>query len=80
MGKFDRRTSGTIYFKHDNCLDVFFAVNKVSFDDDGRKAVLKGTWCTQGVERWWFTCPARIVIRKEYDKWEPYTPKGMPKL
>jgi len=78
--KFDRRRSGTIYWKHENCIDVFFCVSKVSFDDDGRKAVLKGTWCTQAVGCWFFTVPARLVIRQEYDRWKPYTPFGQPRL
>lgn len=75
--KFDRHK----YWKHNAMIDVFFCVSKVSFDDDGKKAVLKGTWCTQGVEGWWFTVPDRLMIRPpHYERWEKYYPKGKPRL
>lgn len=68
------------YWKHDNCLDVFFAISSV-VSDDGIKAELFGCWCTQGIDNWWFTIDDRIKIKPEqYDSWKGYTPKGIVKL
>lgn len=65
------------YWKHRDCVDVFFAVNHCSFDDDGRNALLHGTWCTQMMFGWGFTVRDRVVVKPvQYDKWEPYEPKG----
>lgn len=67
------------YWKHKDCMNVFFSAYRVQYDD-GKKAVLKGTWCTQGMHNWWFTVPYKLTIREQYDNWMPYAPKGDPKL
>lgn len=65
------------YWKHERCRDVFFSVRQAVFDDDGRNAILRGCWLTQGVEVWLFTVEDRIKITPEnYGKWHPYVPKG----
>lgn len=65
------------YWKHVRALDVFFSVNHVSFDDNGRDAILHGCWCTQGVDTWFFTHQDRIKITPhEYDNWMRYEPRG----
>jgi hypothetical protein len=69
------------YWRHENARDVFISVNSVVFDDDGRNAILRGTWCTQAVECWFFTVQARFKITPEqYPKWRPYEPRGRVKL
>ena len=65
------------YWKHEDCLDVFFCVNHCVFDDNGKDAFLRGTWCTQMLFGWGFTVGDRIkVTPKNYPKWKPYEPKG----
>lgn len=67
------------FWKHEACVDVFFKPNSVAFDDDGRNAILWGSWLTQGVETWFFApvSKARIKIPPhEYGRWHPYTPRG----
>lgn len=71
--KFDKHND----WKHKNCLDVFFRVRKVAFDDDGKNAILHGCWMCQGVEKYWFIVPDRIKIEPDqYDNWIEYQPKG----
>lgn len=68
------------YWKHVRCLDVFYSRVEV-VADQGKCAILRGSWCTQGSEGWWFVQPQRLVIKpKEYDNWRPYELKGMLKL
>lgn len=75
--KFDKAK----YWRHDYARDVFFCVNKVVFDDDGRTAILRGTWATQTPVSWFFTVHDRIIIRPEqYERWRPYEPKGKIRL
>jgi hypothetical protein len=67
-----------VYFKHDNCIDAFFAVERVSHDESGRAAVVYGCWMIQGIEHFW---PATHVQRlgispKEYNNWRSYEPIG----
>lgn len=69
------------YWRHENSLDVFFSVRTVSFDDDGKNAILHGTWCTQALTRWFFTKQDRIKITPDqYPKWKRYEPRGNIKL
>ena len=73
MGKFYMH----VYFKHTNCKDVFFAVERVSKDENG-KAIVYGCWMIQGVEKYW---PATFIERlgigpKQYFNWRPYEPVG----
>lgn len=72
--KFD---SDNKFWKHKNCTDVFFKVKSVTFDDDGKHAVLWGFWMIQGLESFWCATEfERLPIKPEqYDNWEPYTPK-----
>lgn len=66
-----------LYWKHVRCRDVFLTATVVRFDDDGRNAILRGTWAIQGHTGWRFIEEARIKITpKEYDNWKPYTPAG----
>lgn len=69
------------FWKHENCMDVFFRVREV-YDDHYRGGVVAhGTWCTQGRERWWFTYDDVIHINNEnYNLWHPYEPQGKIKL
>lgn len=64
-------------WKHENCVDAFFYVEHVKFDNNGR-ATLKGLWMVQGMENYW---PASDRIRlnikpEQYNKWKLYAPKG----
>ena len=74
--KFDHH----IYFKHENCVDVFFMVTTVSFDDDGRNAIIWGYWMVQGIFNYW--CCSNLdrikISPDQYDKWKSYTPKMTP--
>lgn len=73
MGKFEKHK----YWKHKNCLDVFICVTSEVFDENGKDAILRATWCTQFQNGWGFTVADRVKITpKEYKNWEPYTPKG----
>lgn len=66
-----------LYWKHEECVDVFISVNHVVFDDDGRNSILRGHWCTQTPNHWFFTIQDRIKITDEqYSKWHRYEPKG----
>lgn len=70
-----------LFWKHEQCKDVFFRVTSIAFDDNGKDAFLHGSWCTQGVSLWFFTVQARIKITPEhYPKWKPYEPRGKLKL
>lgn len=66
------------YWKHDNCVDVFISIIGISFDDDGKSAIVNASWCVQGTASWWHTgTMGRIVIKPDhYNKWNPYEPKG----
>lgn len=60
-------------------VDVFFKPTSIAFDDDGRNAILWGSWLTQGVERWFFAPVAKSRIKippDQYDRWRPYVPRG----
>lgn len=72
MGKFRRYG----FIKHSNCLDVFFAIDRISFDENGTHATLHGCWMIQGVDYFWgATNRIRLNIRPEqYDKWQPHSP------
>ncbi len=71
--KFDRHR----FWRHTRAMDIFFSVNSVAFDDNGKDAILHGTWCTQGQTKWFYMISARIkVTPSEYDNWNPYTPVG----
>jgi hypothetical protein len=68
------------FWRHENFRDVFFEPTTVSFDDDGRNAILHGKWLTQGSGRWFYTpvLTARIKITPEqYNSWKAYTPRGI---
>lgn len=69
------------YWKHKNCLDVFFNVSSTARVTYGKNIILYGTWCTQGTESWWFTISDRLNIRPDqYENWDSYEPKGRMKL
>lgn len=69
------------FWKHAKCKDVFFSVRTVAFDENGKDAILHGTWCTQTPTRWFFIEDDRLMIRpEEYSNWKCYEPKGKIKL
>lgn len=70
-------------WRHVRSSDVFFSVKSVSFDDNGKDAILHGHWCTQAIHQWFFigVPTARIKVTPvEYDNWKPYEPVGRIKL
>jgi hypothetical protein len=74
VGKF----SQTTFWKHSDCLDAFFMIERIRFDENGTKATLQGSWMTQGIASYWAsTNLTRLNIKSsEYNKWVPYTPVG----
>ena len=67
------------FWRNKNFVDVFFSVTDVSVKK--KHTVIYGTWCTQGVESWWFTVPAKLSIKREdLSMWVEYVPKGRVKL
>lgn len=71
------------FWKHEECRDVFFKPTSIAFDDNGKDAILHGSWLTQGVERWFFIFVPRARIKippHQYDRWKPYAPRGVIKL
>lgn len=71
--KFDQHR----FWKHENSIDCFYGITSVAFDDDGKNAVLWGSWWTQGVERHRPVSSERLKIdSRNYDLWKEYEPKG----
>lgn len=77
MGKFNQLGINP-YWKHDLCIDAFFRVDKVKFDENGTHATVQGCWMVQGVDAFWScTRSVRLNIRPEqYKKWHRYMPQG----
>lgn len=75
MGKKFRRYQ---FYKHENCVDAFFYVEKISFDENGTHAIVHGNWMIQGMFSFWFGSDrVRLNIKPDqYDKWKSYNPKG----
>lgn len=70
------------YWKHENCVDVFFKVDGIAFDDDNDKEPrLYGHWMIQGMHNWWYASDLTMFSVKsiEFDKWKQYEPKGSQK-
>jgi hypothetical protein len=72
--KFDRYD----FWKHQNCMDVFFFVHS-AYETDMDTTYLVGNWMTQGVESYWMaTNQERVIIsNKEYANWKVYEPIGV---
>ncbi len=73
MGKFE----SSIYWKHNNCMDVFFYIISVK-KDNGIEATLQGYWMIQGTVGYW-TASHRDRINigpKQYHNWRQYEPSG----
>lgn len=71
------------FWKHEECLDVFFKPTSIAFDDNGKDAILHGSWLTQGTDLWFFIFVPRARIKitpNQYGRWKPYTPRGRIKL
>lgn len=66
------------YYKHEDCVNAFIYVEKVSFDENGTHATVHAYWLTQDVDKPWFSSDrVRINIKPDhYNKWHIYEPKG----
>lgn len=61
------------YFKHENCVDAFFAVFNVKRDDEN-VAEICGYWYVQGLHNHWCASDYECIRinDKNYSKWKKY--------
>lgn len=74
MDKFDSH----IFWKHENCVDVFLRIYSSSFSLTGDTILVQGSWKVQGLDNHWYCSYTELITitAQQYDKWIPYAPKG----